>query len=261
LKRTLLNRTLSLLSLGLLVASAAGCPSRSRLAAADQRALILSLSIKTLYLKHSHFTGPFFAYSDKHYLSERAYDERVLIEKPNGDPLLPAGPTGIWPMGTKVRVLSIEFPTSGVIAGRKLRSPRHFTWVEIEAADRQGDERQAATGVLVLTHEFKSRRHFLEVLDSLLVSVDPHKAFADRPQGVLSAIDHKQVLVGMRWDALLRARGHPDRVLRKESGGVRSERWVYSTKRVVNLIDGVVESAQGMDVRPARSEKAPDEDR
>lgn len=258
-KRTLLKRMQRLLLLGLLVASAAGCPSRSRLAAADQRALTLGLSAKTLYLKHSHYTGPFFAYGDKRYLSERAYDERVLIEKPNGEPLLPAGPTGIWPMGTKVRVLSVEFPTSGAIAGRKLRSPRHFTWVEIEAADKEGDKGPAAPGVLVLTQEFKSRRHFLEVLDSLLVSVDPRKSFADRSQEVLSAIDQKHVFVDMRWDALLRARGHPDRVLRKESGGKRSERWIYGPKRVVVLVDGVVVSAQGMDLRSAKPAIAPDE--
>ncbi len=220
-----------------------GCPSYTLLPDKDQRAVQEGCRGKVFFLKHSHFAGPFFEYPDRRYMSERAFDERVLIETLSGESILASGPTEVLPMGTRLRIREIEFPTSGAISARKLRSPRHFTWVMMDRAGQPGSKPY----VLVLTHEFKNKKKFEEVLGWYLVEKDPRAGFADRPPEVISAIDTKTLVKGMRYDALIRSRGNPDKVDKKKVGGARVERWRYAPGRVVFLKDDVVERWEGFD--------------
>ena len=218
-----------------------GCPSHTLLTKKDQEKIQTKHGKKTYFLKQSFFIGPFFAYDDRRYISERAFDERVLIQSPGGDPILPCEPTGVLSMGTQVTVREIEFPTSGAMASRKLKSPRHFTWIML---DVEGQPSQNPY-VLVLTQEFKKIKEFESSLKDYLLTKDPRDEFAACPPEELKAIDTKSLIKGMRADALLRSRGHPDRITRKFIEGVKTERWQYTTERVVVLKEDRVDSWQG----------------
>jgi hypothetical protein len=218
-----------------------GCPAHTLLTKQDQEKIQASHAQKAYFLKQSFFVGPFFAYDDRNYISERAFDERVLIQSPGGDPILPCEPTGVLSMGTRVTVRQIEFPTSSAMASRKLKSPRHFTWVLLDV-DGQPSEKPY---VLVLTQEFKKIQEFESSLKDYLLTEDPRKQFSTYAPEEITAIDKKTLIKGMHADALLRSRGHPDRITRKFVEGVKTERWQYTPDRVVVLKEDRVDSWQG----------------
>lgn len=232
------------ISIGCLFLSMAllqGCPSHTLLSAKDQEKIQAKHGKKVYYLKQSFFVGPFFAYDDRHYISERAFDERVLIQSPGGDPILPCEPTGVLSMGSRVTVRGIEFPNSSAMASRKLKSPRHFTWILLDVDGQPAGKPY----ILVLTQEFKKNKDFENSLKDYLLTEDPREEFAASPPEELKAIDTKTLIKGMRADALLRSRGHPDRITRKFIEGIKTERWQYTPERVVVLKEDRVDSWEG----------------
>jgi hypothetical protein len=220
---------------------AAGCASHTLLSVRDQESLQTSHRGKPYFLKQSFFVGSFFAYEDRLYISERAFDERILIQSPSGEPMVNIEPTGVLPMGTKVTVKEIEFPTSGAMAVRKLKSPRHFTWVMLEAEGQSPGNPL----VLVLTPEFGTMEQFKKALGEYLATEDPTKEFLERSEEERSAIAQKRIIRGMRADSLLRSRGYPDRIHRQFVSGVKVEQWQYASRRVVTLKEDIVESWEG----------------
>ncbi len=219
-----------------------GCASKTKLLAEDQQVVQDTYRNKAVYLKQSFFVGPFYAYADRYYISERAFDERILIETPSGAPMMPLDPIGLLPMGTRLTIRDIEFPTSFAISKRMLRSPREFTWVLLEA---EGTAKQKPKPyVIVLTQEFKARSEVRAALDAYLSSEDPRPALK-APAEEQSAIDKKLVVKGMSADALLRARGQPDKITRRFEDGVKTEQWQYLPQRVVVLKEDRVDSFQG----------------
>ncbi len=225
----------------LLMVIAQGCPSHTLLSVKDQEKIQTKHGKQAYYLKQSFFIGPFFIYDDRHYISERAFDERVLIQSPGGDPILPCKPTGVLSMGTRVTVREVEFPTSSAMASRKLKSPRHFTWIMLDVEGKPAEKPY----VLVLTQEFTKIKEFESSLKDYLLTEDPREEFTTRAPEEIQAIDAKTVIEGMHADALLRSRGHPDRITRKFIEGVKTERWQYTTERVVVLKEDRVDSWQG----------------
>ncbi|MBW1808037.1 MAG: hypothetical protein JRJ19_00430 [Deltaproteobacteria bacterium] len=218
-----------------------GCPSHTLLTVQDQQKIQSQQKNKTYYLKQSFFAGPFFAYDDRFFISERAFDERVLIESIGGDPILSSDPTGVIPLGTEVNIREVEFPTSSAVSDRKLKSPRHFTWVMIDIKDKP----KKTPYVLVLTQEFKKISDFDRSLAVYLVKDDPSDEFIGLAQEVLEAVNTKKIVKGMRADALLRSRGHPDKISRKVVDGARIEQWQYAPERIVVLKEDLVESWKG----------------
>jgi hypothetical protein len=247
------GRTLALvLGLGCLL-TVGSCTTYVFLSAHDQEQIQTREKKKLYYLKYSFFVGPLYTYDDKLYISERGFDERVLVQDTSDNPIFPPEPTGVIPMGTQVQVLQIEFPTRGVASDRKLKSPRFFTWVYLEKAG----ESAAQPWILVLAPEFRTLGQFDDALTEYLQKEDPRPAFASLPAEELAAIDQKSILKGMRADSLRRARGHPDRITRSFEGGIKVERWQYAEKRFVTLRDDQVESWEGFPNIPAPSAPAP----
>lgn len=217
----------------------AGCPSHTFLSVKDQEAICNKHEDQVYHLKQSFYVGPFFTYDDRMFISERAFDERALIESPGGDPILPSQPTGILPMGTRVKIQRIEFPTGSVVSNRKLKSPRHFTWVMLAPQDIETDKPY----VLVLTQDLRRPADFTSALRMFLVDQDPRDQFAAPEE--LEAIAHKKLIKGMGVDAVFRSRGHPDKITRKQEAGAKVERWQYAPGREVVLKDNRVESWKG----------------
>jgi hypothetical protein len=241
--------------LGLSSLAIAGCPARTLLDPQDQAILRHQLHGRVFFLKYANFVGPFFEYTDRQYLSERAFDERVLLENPAGEPILAPQPTRVLPMGAKVRIHQIDFPTQSALATRKLRSPRHFTWVLVDQLEPPPGP-NATPLVLVLTQEFRTPLQFEQALETVLVEDDPRSAFADRTPEELRAIDHKTLIQSMRPDALIRSRGHPDRVTRTTEHGVQVERWEYGPHRSVVLKNDRVDSWRGFAKPPIRADSS-----
>jgi hypothetical protein len=226
--------------------SGLGCAGPAGLSGPQRQELRARLQGQLRYTSCPLFIAPFYAYPDRLFLSLRAFDERILIERASGEPILPGPTLGVLPLGTRVRIQDIDFPTAAARAERELRSPRHFVWVLVETPDGELDK----PGVLVLTGRYRDGRRLLDALDDRLVAGDPRARFAGRPAAVRRAIDRKQPAVGMRLDALLRARGRPDRVLRRMVEGVRVERLCYGPGRTVTLHDGVVVDWRGFAAPP-----------
>ncbi|HOX45289.1 MAG TPA: hypothetical protein PK668_16960 [Myxococcota bacterium] len=215
-----------------------GCATLTLLSEADQLAVQKAHQGGTFYLKQPWFVGPFYRYEDRLFVSERAFDERVLLESVGGEPMLPLEPTAILPLGRKVRVTQVEFPTGGAVEGRRLKSPRHFTWVLMEDLDQPG----GLPYVMVLTQSFRTPKAFADAIGQYLVAEDPRPAFAARRPEVLDAIDRKVIIKGMRAEELMRSRGYPDQMLRKKEGEVSVETWLYGKEREVILRDDAVDS-------------------
>jgi len=235
---------------------ALGCAGPTGLAGPQRRDLRARLQGQLRHTSCPLFIAPFYAYADRLFLSLRAFDERILLEKASGEPILPGPTLGVLPLGTRVRIRDVEFPTAAALAERQLRSPRHFVWVLVETPDGELDK----PGVLVLTGRYRDGRRLLDALDDRLVAGDPRARFAGRSAAVRRAIDRKQPAVGMRLDALLRARGRADRVLRRTVDGVRIELLCYGPGRTVTLHDGVVVDWRGFATPPpARQDWTPPE--
>lgn len=235
-------RNLSLAAL--LAAVLSGCPSYTLLSDRDQQAILGQYRGASLYLRQPVFVGPFFNYDDRLLISERSFEERTLVEDLDGKPILPPDPTGILPLGARVRIRDVEFPTGRVVADRNLKSPRQLTWVLLEA------ERQPKPLVLVLTQDLTNPARFKQVLEQFLAHDDPRSAFQGRPPEILAAIDRKIAVPGMRIEELLASRGRPEFVTREVADGVRVERWNYGGKRFVILKDDRVASFEGFKLYP-----------
>ncbi len=218
-----------------------GCAGPAGLSGPQRQALRARLQGQVRYTSCPLFIAPFYAYADRLFLSLRAFDERILLEEASGEPLLPGPTLGVLPLGTRVRIRDVDFPTAAARAERELRSPRHFVWVLIDTPGGELDR----PGVLVLTGRYRDGQRLLEALDDRLVVGDPSARFAGRSDAVRRAIDRKQPAAGMRLDALLRARGRPDRMLRRTVDGVRIEQLCYGPGRTVTLRDGVVVDWRG----------------
>jgi hypothetical protein len=228
-----------------------GCATLTLLSEADQLVVQKANQGATRYLKQSWFVGPFYSYDDRSMVSERAFDERVLLESVGGEPMLPLEPTGVLPLGRKVRIQQVEFPTGGAVEGRRLKSPRHFTWVLMEDLEQPGQ----LPYLMVLTQSFRTPKAFEEALGQYLVAEDPRPAFAARRPEVLDAIDRKVILQGMRAEELMRSRGYPDQLLRKKEGEISVETWVYGKDREVTLKDDAVDSWKNFPTFPFQEPK------
>lgn len=225
----------------MLFSAVSSCTSYTFLTDEDQQKIQTEHAKKSYFLKQSFFVGPFFAYEDRYYISERAFDERVMIENTSGEPILPPESTGILPMGTKVTIRQIEFPTGGAMASRKLKSPRFFSWVFLDLEGKTAEKPY----ILVLVPEFKRIDEFEQALSAYLTTSDPREEFASQPPEVLSTIDQKALFKGMMASALLRSRGYPDRITRKFENGVKIEHWQYTPARVVVLKEDRIDSWEG----------------
>ena len=226
-----------------LCSAVAACTSHTLLPPGAQRQVIDEYVGSKWHLKHACFVGSFYAYPDRYYISERGFDELALVQTMSGDPILPDGPRAILPLGTRVTIEAIEFPTSPALSARKLKSPRHFTWVTLTAEAERADKPL----VLVLTQEMKTTADFVSALKKHLQEKDPTPQYAGLAENIRRAIDEKLPVPGMPADALLRCRGYPDKLLRRKTKAGREEVWIYSDRRRVHLVNDVVVRAEGFE--------------
>ncbi|MFO7155258.1 MAG: hypothetical protein DIU72_001395 [Pseudomonadota bacterium] len=205
----------------------AGCASHSLLPDEDRIRLERSLPGRTYYLRQAMYLGPFWSDESKRFLSANVPDEIPWVVNPAGVPLDPGEPEAIVPVGTRVRVVKIEFPTSFVVARRDPFLPRFYPWVYLEV---EGRPRNPAP-ILLLRRELRSQAEVVEDLERYLSPDDLRPRLRSLPEEVLEAINEKRLVEGMPAEAVEMAWGIPEQKRFSPSPEGRVEEWIWPFER------------------------------
>jgi hypothetical protein len=152
----------------------------------------------------------------------------------------------IFPVGTPVRIRSVEFPSASVMAQRMLFTPRTLAWVTMEVG---AAPRNAKPSVLVLRPGLASERELVAELERYLVEADPSRALGAFPESIREAIRSKTATTEMTAEALEMAWGYPEQKRLQLVNTQRRETWKWPHKRRAELVDGRVTS---LSEEPAR---------
>jgi hypothetical protein len=222
-----------------LVACGAGCASHSALAVEDRGYLERAWAgrEKDQFLKLSFYVTPFFGDSTKRLLTALPPDEVRLLQSPGGQTISPGKVERILPAGTPVQIEKVEFPTSYVIPGRILYTPRTLPWIYLRVPGESGPPL-----ILVLRPQLRSRAEAQSELDRYLTEVDPAPLLSTYSSSVREGIRRKDALEDMPADALERAWGYPERKQVRFTEDSREEEWIYpgARRRAVLQDDRVV---------------------
>ena len=163
------------------------------------------------------------------------------INKEKTEAAMRAGGVGIAP-GSPVEITKVSFKSDQIdfeLNGGSKRGQKWYQHIEISggvSARKVGSENKTAVfgSVIHLTFPEKLPNvSLLEVKQMLSVALDferhsPTVVYSPTlPPEVKEAIKNHQVLVGMDRDAVLSARGAPDRKIRETKDGVEFEDWLY----------------------------------
>jgi len=225
-------------SLAALLAFAPGCPSRSRLDAAETADLRTGYQGQRFFLRQSLYFGPFYDDRGRSLVDAREFSALRLMTSPDGEIIIPPPAQGIIPAGTEVEVHAIEFPDSATIVRRPLFTPRYNIWVVLRVA-RLPNRYQPGDHVWVLPTAVRDRAEVMAAIDTLLSREDLAPWLTGRNSAARQAIDEKRAQEGLHYDELVAAIGLPDRIDRSFEQGHQRDRARYGAT-AIDLIDDVV---------------------
>ncbi len=229
-----------LLSLYLLFA--AGCASHSLIPDEDRIRLERNLPGRTFYLRQAMYLGPFWSDEARGFLSPGVPDEIPWVVNPAGVPIEPGEPTAIVPVGTRVRILKIEFPTSLNVARRNPVLPRYNPWVYLQV-DGVPDK---PTPILLLRRDLRSHQEVVAELEQYLSPDDLLPHLRQLPEAVLRAVNEKRLVEDMPAEAVSMAWGLPERKTFRPSPEGRVEEWIWPfEKRKARIVGGRLVSWEG----------------
>lgn len=190
------------------------------------------------FMRIAFHSTPFFGDSTKKLLSPVSPDQLRLLNNPDGSAVSPGPSERVFPPGTPVRILKIEFPTAYAMSERVLYTPRTLAWVYLDVA---GAAKQSPPSVLVLRPGLKDENEVKTEVDRYLSKDDPKPMLEGFSEAVRAAIAEKKAIVDMPADALEMAWGYPERKKLELDGNVKQETWSYADgKKVAVLRDGRV---------------------
>lgn len=218
---------LFVLSLFTLVATA--CAGHSALAPDVRRELEAELTQGQLtwYLRESKYVTPFFGDASKRLLTAVPPQDVRLLEDPSGNPISPGPVQDVVPVGRRVRILRVEFPTAVNVAERLLVTPRTQPWIHLEVEGVSG----STPLILVLPADTSTEEGFNADLERHLTRQDPAEALAALPAATREAVLAKRAQSGMTAEALRMAWGLPERIRVDFRDGIRSETWRFPGDR------------------------------
>jgi hypothetical protein len=196
------------------------CAPVSTLPADGRETVVKALARQPRYLRVAAYVGPFFGDGSRVLLSDRPVGELVLLETPDGKPILPPPAKRILPPGTPVFVDAVRFPTGLTAWSRPVTTPRYNPWL---VASVEGEKLPA---VLVLSAESTRPEDVLAEVGRVLTPVDPTPVYAALPEPVRDAIREKALVEGMTREAAGMAWGFPDRIVMDKPA--RSEEWSWN---------------------------------
>ncbi|MFN7134344.1 MAG: hypothetical protein ACK4N5_19855 [Myxococcales bacterium] len=177
----------------------------------------------TYHLRTSLTVTPFFSDNTRRLVSPLPADAIHLLNDTEGQPILPGPQEGILPLGTRVRVEKVEFPTGLVVTKRPLYSPRDVPWLYLSVVG----EPRGRPYVAVLRPQIKTREEFVAAVDALLTKDDPAVWLAKYPPEVQQAIREKRLVAGMDPAAVELAWGRPERIKQEYVQGTKVEQWTW----------------------------------
>jgi hypothetical protein len=204
----------------LLFLTLAACGPPTLLPADGRETVIKALTRQPRYLRVAVYVGPFFGDGTRVLISDRPVNELVLLETPDGKPILPPATTRILPPGTPVFVDTVRFPTGLTPWSRPITTPRYNPWL---LATVEGEKLPA---VLVLSAESTRPEDVLAEVGRVLTPVDPTPVYSALPESVRDAIREKALVEGMTREAAGMAWGFPDRIVIDKPS--RSEEWFWN---------------------------------
>jgi hypothetical protein len=228
-------RAVSLAAAALCAVTAVGCASHSRIPDEDRSRLERELPGRTFYLRHAMYVGDFWSDPHKAFLSDGVPGEIPFLADAKGEPIDPGPARGIVPAGTRVRVNSLELPTSWTVTTRGPLTPRYHPWLLLEVDGLPAKP----TPTMVLRPNLRSAAEVREEIERYLTPDDPAPVLAAMPPEVLRAVQEKRLVEGMGADAVAMAWGYPERKTMQPSPSGRREEWVWpGGRRRATLVEG-----------------------
>lgn len=195
------------------------------------------------FLRVSMFLTPFFGDATRRLLSPVPPELVRLLDGTDGKPLKPGPIERIFPAGTAVRIMKVEFPSAWVMTERVLYTPRTLVWLYLDVA---GTPRQAPPYVLVLRPGLKTDQEFLAELERHLTREDQTRRLEGFSDPVREAIRTKSAVIDMPAEALEMAWGFPESKRIDLVGAQRKETWRWGDgARTATLLDGRLSSFTG----------------
>lgn len=190
------------------------------------------------FLRLAFHGTPFFGDSTKKLLSPVSPDQLRLLLNPDGSAVSPGPSERIFPPGTAVRILKVEFPTTWAMSERVLYTPRSLAWVYLDVANTP---KQSPPYVLVLRPGLKDQDEVKSEIDRYLSKESPKALLDGFSDSARAAVLEKKAIVDMPAEALEMAWGYPERKKYELEGAVKKETWIYADgRRQVVLLDGKV---------------------
>lgn len=199
---------------------------------------------ETRELSASLWVSPFFRDESRRLLSFDHPSEVELLVTPEGAPISPGEAIEVLPAGTRVTVLSVDFPTTWQTISRPLMTPREQPWLALAVEGRDA----RTPYIVVLPPAMKTQEEATKVIDRWLAPVGIAAEVAALPEIERRMIADKKLATGVSRRALELAFGPPH--TRKVHGEGTSvvEAWTWEsdlgTRRTAHLRDGVVERVE-----------------
>jgi hypothetical protein len=194
------------------------------------------LSGEERFLRVSMYVTPFFGDSTRKLLTSVPPDEVRWLDHPDGSPVNPGPVEQVLPAGTRVRIVSLEFPSPSAMVERVLFTPRTLLWVRLEVAGA----RNAQPQVLVLRPGLRTEAEVEVELERYVSRDDPARRLEGFSEPVREAIRLKNATVEMPAEALEMAWGYPEQKRLELVGTQRKELWSWPGARRASLLDGKV---------------------
>ncbi len=175
------------------------------------------------YLRVACWVTPFFHDDGKLLLTDQAPDELDLVDRPNGTPVNPGDAIGILPVGTRLRIDAISFPTALEMADRLVMTPRYNPWVLLLPPEQFGSS--VKPYVMVLRPDLRSHDEFVQDLGRFLTETDPTPELKGFAAPVQAAIAKKTLAPGMTPRQVEMAWGYPEHI--HIDGPTRAQTWTW----------------------------------
>ncbi|MCP4499902.1 MAG: hypothetical protein GY822_08060 [Deltaproteobacteria bacterium] len=238
------------------------CPSYTLLSEVQQRSLREKFEGQLLWLTQSMYVGEFYDDDRFQLLFPRSFDEIPYLRNLDGETISPPPSDGILPVGTRVRIERVTFPTGQEVFKRPIFTPRYVTWVKLRVAAGRGDTSlmKEAPHILLVPVSLSTEERFSSWLDRALAEQDPNPWLSALSPEIRAGVLEKKPVLGMRSKALEAAMGPFDR---KSSASIeldgkerRAEVALWGKIRVTLVDDVVVDIAPHADGKMDKKEPA-----
>lgn len=166
---------------------------------------------KVMELRHSHYYGDLYDDNERWLLSSLPFADTYHLVDLHGRPITPKRQRGLFPAGTPMQVVAIEFPTAWRVAARMVTTPRYNIWVILRTVAQAGAAAPLGPDlVLVLPDDIADVSGAETALNQMLAPAGDVSAWLEQVRPTVRvAVAHKDILAGMNVQELVASQGEP----------------------------------------------------